>query len=220
MLLCTTTMYVTMYTGKEERCNEEWCNEEWCNEERCNEEWCNEEWCNEEWCNEERCNEERCNEERCNEEWCNEEWCNAQMWTYCRAQLRPQGVILEHFILQFLYSQDSTHQYWAPQNSNMLSAILCLIKEIDGPSLEVVELAARSKHTIINTKNTNRQQHTIPNTKYITPNTQIQIHHRWAHPWVCLSDHFPVLVTSPHHSDQMSERAQVSSIAPRGCFLY
>jgi len=27
----------------------------------------------------------------------------------------------------------------------MLSAILCLIKEIDGPSLEVVELAARCR---------------------------------------------------------------------------
>merc|ERR1712130_1100103 len=31
------------------------------------------------------------------------------------------------------------------RNSNMLSAILCLIKEIDGPSLEVVELAARCR---------------------------------------------------------------------------
>ena len=35
------------------------------------------------------------------------------------------------------------HQYHLLQNSNMLSAILCLIKEIDAPSLEVVELAAR-----------------------------------------------------------------------------
>ena len=35
------------------------------------------------------------------------------------------------------------HQYHHLQNSNMLSAILCLIKEIDAPSLEVVELAAR-----------------------------------------------------------------------------
>jgi len=31
------------------------------------------------------------------------------------------------------------------RNSNMLSAILCLIKEIDGPSLEVVEMAARCR---------------------------------------------------------------------------
>jgi len=31
------------------------------------------------------------------------------------------------------------------RNSNMLSAILCLIKEIDAPSLEVVELAARCR---------------------------------------------------------------------------
>merc|ERR1712013_210777 len=29
------------------------------------------------------------------------------------------------------------------RNSNVLSAILCLIKEIDGPSLEVVEMAVR-----------------------------------------------------------------------------
>ena len=31
------------------------------------------------------------------------------------------------------------------QNSNVLSAILCLIKEIDGPSLEVVEMAVRCR---------------------------------------------------------------------------
>merc|ERR1711915_266349 len=31
------------------------------------------------------------------------------------------------------------------RNSNMLSAILCLLKEIDGPSLEVVEMAARCR---------------------------------------------------------------------------
>merc|ERR1719419_499333 len=31
------------------------------------------------------------------------------------------------------------------RNSNVLSAILCLIKEIDGPSLEVVEMAVRCR---------------------------------------------------------------------------
>ena len=31
------------------------------------------------------------------------------------------------------------------QNSNILSSILCLIKEIDGPSLEVVEMAVRCR---------------------------------------------------------------------------
>jgi hypothetical protein len=31
------------------------------------------------------------------------------------------------------------------QNSNVLSSILCLIKEIDGPSLEVVEMAVRCR---------------------------------------------------------------------------
>ena len=31
------------------------------------------------------------------------------------------------------------------RNSNILSSILCLIKEIDGPSLEVVEMAVRCR---------------------------------------------------------------------------
>ena len=35
--------------------------------------------------------------------------------------------------------------FFSSQNSNVLSAILCLIKEIDGPSLEVVEMAVRCR---------------------------------------------------------------------------
>lgn len=31
------------------------------------------------------------------------------------------------------------------QNSNILSAVLCLIKELDGPSLEVAEMAIRCR---------------------------------------------------------------------------
>ena len=31
------------------------------------------------------------------------------------------------------------------QNSNILSAVLCLIKELDGPSLEVAEMAVRCR---------------------------------------------------------------------------
>ena len=42
-------------------------------------------------------------------------------------------IMVYHFIFPML------------QNSNVLSAILCLIKEIDGPSLEVVEMAVRCR---------------------------------------------------------------------------
>lgn len=31
------------------------------------------------------------------------------------------------------------------QNSNILSAVLCLVKELDYPSLEVVEMAVRCR---------------------------------------------------------------------------
>ncbi len=31
------------------------------------------------------------------------------------------------------------------QNSNILSAVLCLIKELDGPSLEVAEMAIKCR---------------------------------------------------------------------------
>ena len=48
---------------------------------------------------------------------------------------------LEHAVCHHCHHHH--HQYHHLQNSNMLSAILCLIKEIDAPSLEVVELAAR-----------------------------------------------------------------------------
>merc|ERR1712192_224017 len=50
---------------------------------------------------------------------------------------------------QHIYARGLGSQIAPPRpknrNSNMLSAILCLIKEIDGPSLEVVELAARCR---------------------------------------------------------------------------
>ena len=53
------------------------------------------------------------------------------------------------------------HHYHHLQNSNMLSAILCLIKEIDAPSLEVVELAARLsflRETNLNISNVPRRK--------------------------------------------------------------
>ena len=44
--------------------------------------------------------------------------------------------ILVHCILKYLILF---------QNSNILSAVLCLIKELDGPSLEVAEMAIRCR---------------------------------------------------------------------------
>lgn len=51
---------------------------------------------------------------------------------------------------QLLASQQSSSVPSMPRrpknrNSNILSAVLCLIKELDGPSLEVVEMAVRCR---------------------------------------------------------------------------
>jgi len=62
-------------------------------------------------------------------------------------QLQQQHQHLQH--QQHIFVRGFSSQIAPPRpknrNSNMLSAILCLIKEIDGPSLEVVELAARCR---------------------------------------------------------------------------
>ena len=56
-------------------------------------------------------------------------------------KIRKSNVLLCHLIIDGIL--------WLCQlilqNSNILSSILCLIKEIDGPSLEVVEMAVRCR---------------------------------------------------------------------------
>ena len=55
-------------------------------------------------------------------------------------KIRKSNVLLCHVIDGFLWLCQLMFQ-----NSNILSSILCLIKEIDGPSLEVVEMAVRCR---------------------------------------------------------------------------
>ncbi len=38
-----------------------------------------------------------------------------------------------------------SRMFFLSQNSNILSSVLCLIKELDGPSLEVAEMAIRCR---------------------------------------------------------------------------
>ena len=54
--------------------------------------------------------------------------------------IRPKNRVGRKIILKMTPSYNDCFQ-----NSNVLSAILCLIKEIDGPSLEVVEMAVRCR---------------------------------------------------------------------------
>lgn len=48
-------------------------------------------------------------------------------------------------VSKFLVSSHTKHNLLNPQNSNLLSATLCLVKELDYPSLEVVEHAVRCR---------------------------------------------------------------------------
>ena len=41
--------------------------------------------------------------------------------------------------------RNTIYCYFLLQNSNILSAVLCLIKELDAPSLEVAEMAIRCR---------------------------------------------------------------------------
>ena len=76
-----------------------------------------------------------------------------------KSLIPPSSSELEHAVCHHYHHHH--HQYHHLQNSNMLSAILCLIKEIDAPSLEVVELAARLsflRETNLNISNVPRRK--------------------------------------------------------------
>ena len=65
-------------------------------------------------------------------------------WENTKYTKNKFNAVQEHHI--FIYcSSINLRDFSFFQNSNVLSAILCLIKEIDGPSLEVVEMAVRCR---------------------------------------------------------------------------